>query len=106
MGYIDKSGYYQEFLKMQLEPLKPKHIFNEGRTATLCNKCGKMIWLGHTEDLYCEDCGIKIMEQVWREDDNNQYGIEGSILELLDEETKQDIRKHIDKQTKQRQGKS
>ena len=37
--------------------MKPKHKFNSGYGATLCNKCNKIITEGLTDNLLCEDCG-------------------------------------------------
>jgi hypothetical protein len=37
--------------------MKPIHKFNDGRGATLCNECNKMISEGITDDLYCEEHG-------------------------------------------------
>jgi hypothetical protein len=37
--------------------MKPKHKFNSGNGATLCNKCNKIITEGLTDNLLCEDCG-------------------------------------------------
>jgi hypothetical protein len=34
---------------------KPIHKFNNGRGATLCIKCNKIITEGHTNDLYCNE---------------------------------------------------
>ena len=82
MSYIDKSGYYQEFLRIRSqEPLKPIHKLNEEKEITLCNYCGHVVWLGHIDELYCEDCSIRIMGEVWRElgeedKDNNEYSDE------------------------------
>jgi hypothetical protein len=38
--------------------LKPIHKFNNENKATLCNECGRIIWLGHLDELYCEECLI------------------------------------------------
>ena len=89
--------------------MKPKHKFNGGVGATLCNNCDKILYLGHTDHLYCEKCKMVIMNMVWRdkdEDENDtQYETEGSILGELDEETKQNIREYIEKQVRQKLGK-
>lgn len=37
--------------------IKPIHKFNGGRGATLCHKCRKIISVGMTDDLYCEEHG-------------------------------------------------
>jgi hypothetical protein len=42
----------------ELTELKPIHKFNNGNKATLCNECGRIIWLGHLDELYCEECLI------------------------------------------------
>ena len=61
---------------MQKGSIRPIHKFNGGNEATLCYNCGKMIWLGLVDELYCEDCGIKIMEKVWSdEDDENESNL-------------------------------
>ena len=40
--------------------IKPIHKFNNGRGATLCNSCSKIISKGLTEDLYCgKECEAK-----------------------------------------------
>jgi len=39
--------------------IKPIHKFNGGRGATLCHKCRKIISVGMTDDLYCEEHGGK-----------------------------------------------
>lgn len=39
--------------------IKPIHKLNGGRGATLCHKCSKIISVGWTEDLYCEEHGGK-----------------------------------------------
>ena len=36
--------------------MKPKHKFNGGRGATLCNKCSVIISEGFTESLFCNTC--------------------------------------------------
>lgn len=35
---------------------KPNHKYNGGAGATLCHHCRKIITLGLTDDIYCEDC--------------------------------------------------
>lgn len=37
--------------------MKPIHKFNDGRGATLCHTCKKIISEGMTDDLYCEEHG-------------------------------------------------
>jgi hypothetical protein len=37
--------------------MKPIHKFNDGRGATLCHKCRKIITEGMTDDLFCEEHG-------------------------------------------------
>lgn len=40
--------------------IKPIHKFNNGRGATLCNSCSKIISIGLTDDLYCDkECEAK-----------------------------------------------
>jgi hypothetical protein len=39
----------------------PIHKFNDGRGATLCNNCRKIIKRGFTEDLFCQDCDSECM---------------------------------------------
>lgn len=39
--------------------MKPIHRFNNGRGATLCNKCHIIITTGLTEDLFCKQCDRK-----------------------------------------------
>ena len=40
--------------------IKPIHKFNNGRGATLCNSCSKIISIGLTDDLYCDsECESK-----------------------------------------------
>jgi hypothetical protein len=36
--------------------MKPIHKFNNGQGATLCHQCNCIASLGHTEDLYCNEC--------------------------------------------------
>lgn len=36
--------------------MEPKHKFNNGRGATLCNKCSVIISEGFTEALFCNTC--------------------------------------------------
>jgi len=91
MSYIDKSGYYQEFLKMK--KVKPIHKFNGGIGATLCNNCGRMISEGMIEELYCDNCKTEnearykaymedklnefkynLMAEAWREDEDEPKG--------------------------------
>jgi len=33
--------------------INPIHKFNNGKGATLCHQCSKIISIGFTEDLYC-----------------------------------------------------
>ena len=35
------------------EVIKPIHKFNNGKGATLCHKCSKIISTGLTKELYC-----------------------------------------------------
>jgi hypothetical protein len=44
---------------MKQEEPKPIHKFNNGRGATLCNKCYAIISEGLTEELFCEKCKPK-----------------------------------------------
>lgn len=37
--------------------MKPIHKFNSGMGATLCHKCNRIITVGLTDDLYCEEHG-------------------------------------------------
>lgn len=37
--------------------MKPIHKFNSGMGATLCHKCKRIITVGLTDDLYCEEHG-------------------------------------------------
>ena len=37
--------------------MKPKHKYNSGYGATLCNNCNKIITQGLTDNLLCVDCG-------------------------------------------------
>ena len=43
------------------ENVKQIHKFNGGNGATLCTKCGVIITVGFTRDLYCKDCKDKPM---------------------------------------------
>lgn len=36
--------------------MKPIHKFNNGRGATLCNRCRVIINTGFSEALYCDKC--------------------------------------------------
>ena len=36
--------------------IKPFHKFNNGNGATLCHNCSSIISIGHTDDLFCENC--------------------------------------------------
>lgn len=57
---------------------KPIHKFNEGRGATLCNKCRRIITEGLTDDLYCEaHGGRKSKYKLIRENDG--YIVEGNL---------------------------
>jgi len=54
------SIYEQEYILKQeakelLKKIKenPIHKFNNGKGATICNKCSKIISTGLTKDLYC-----------------------------------------------------
>ena len=61
---------------------KPIHKFNDGRGATLCNTCRKIITEGLTEDLYCDDCGGDKPEYVLtRQDGLIKAGKKASWIE-------------------------
>ena len=63
--------------------MKPKHKFNGGRGATLCNKCSVIISEGFTEALFCNTCidnmvDVNTLEVVYSQkaddmDDKNSY---------------------------------
>ena len=36
--------------------MRPIHKFNGGNGATLCHECSRIISVGLTDDLYCDDC--------------------------------------------------
>ena len=44
---------------MKKKNYKPIHKFNDGRGATLCNKCNKIISIGLIDELFCEEHGGK-----------------------------------------------
>jgi hypothetical protein len=61
---------------------KPIHKFNDGRGATLCNTCRKIITEGLTEDLYCDDCGgDKTKYVLTRQDGLTKTGKKASWIE-------------------------
>jgi hypothetical protein len=63
--------------------VKPKHKFNNGEGATLCNKCSVIISEGLTEALFCNTCidnmvDVDTLEVVYSQkaddmDDNGDY---------------------------------
>jgi hypothetical protein len=43
-------------MRLNNKEVTPKHKFNNGSGATLCNNCNAIINTGLTEDLYCMEC--------------------------------------------------
>ena len=71
--------------------MKPIHKFNNGHGATLCHQCNYIISLGHTDDLYCNECIKNIKKRLIieaMEEDLDHYSVLISLKAYEEEQFK------------------